>query len=82
MRDLIKAKEVVDEIKQREDFTLTFRVLDLTSCGLIGVSVDRFGCPTDHDSKTVKVYSQAGMRDFHRREISRVFGCQRQVQRA
>ena len=66
MRDLLKANEVIDEIKQHEDFTLTFRVLDLTSCGLIGVSdasvggVDRFGYPTDQESKTVKVYSQAG----------------------
>ena len=38
VRDLLKANEVKDEIKQHEDFTLTFRVLDLTSCGLIGVS--------------------------------------------
>ena len=38
VRDLIKANEFVDEIKQHEDFTLTSRVLDLTSCGLIGVS--------------------------------------------
>ena len=66
VRDLLKANEVIDEIKQHEDFTLTFRVLDLTSCGLIGVSdaslggVDGFGYPTDQDSKTVKVYSQAG----------------------
>ena len=62
---MIKANEVTDEIKQHEDFTLTYRVLDLTSCGLIKVSdaslggVDRFGFPTDQDSKTVKVYSQA-----------------------
>ena len=65
VRDLHKATDVNDEIKQHEDFTLTFRVLDLTSCGLIGVSdaslagVDRFGFPTDQDSKTVKVYLQA-----------------------
>ena len=65
VRDLLKANEVIDEIKKHEDFTLTFRVLDLTSCGLIGVSdaslrgVDRFGYPTDQDSKTVKVCSQA-----------------------
>ena len=64
VRDLIKANEFMDEIKQHEDFTLTYRVLDLTSCGLIGVSdaslggVDRFGYPTVQDSKTVKVYSQ------------------------
>ena len=51
VRDLIKADEVIDEITQHEDFTLTYRVLDLTSCGLIGVSdaslggVDRFGYP-------------------------------------
>ena len=38
VRDFLKANEVIDEIKQREDFTYTFRVLDLTSCGLIGVS--------------------------------------------
>ena len=70
VRDLIKANEVIDEIKQHEDFTLTCRVLDLTSCGLIGVSdaglggVDRFCCPADLDSKTVKVYSQAGIWNF------------------
>ena len=68
--DLLKANEVIDEIKQHEDVTLTFRVLDLTSCGFIGVSVaslggaDRFGYPTDQDSKTVKVYSQAGVGIF------------------
>ena len=66
VRDLIQANEVIDEIKQREDFTLAYRVLHLTSCGLIGVSdaslggVDRFGYPTDQDSKTVKVCSQVG----------------------
>ena len=49
---------------------LTFRVLDLTSCGLIGVSdaslggVDRFGHPTDQDGKTVKIYSQEGVGIF------------------
>ena len=65
VRDLLKANEVIDEIKQHEDFTYTFRVLDLTSCGLIGVSdaslggLDRFGYPTDQDSKTEKVHSQA-----------------------
>ena len=65
VRYLLKANEVIDEIKQHEDFTLTFGVLDLTSCGLIGVSdaspgsVDRFGYPTDQDCKTVKIYSQA-----------------------
>ena len=70
VRDLLKANEVIDEIKQHEDFTLAFRVLDLTSCGLIGVSnaslggVDRFGLPTDQDSKTVKIYSQAGVGIF------------------
>ena len=36
--ELNKANEVIDEIKQHEDFTLTYRVLDLTSCGLIGMS--------------------------------------------
>ena len=67
VRDLLKANEVVDETKQHEDFTFTFRVLDLTSCGLIRVSdaslggVDRFGYLTNQDSKTVKVYSQAGV---------------------
>ena len=38
VRDLLEANEVIDEIKQHEDLTLTFRVLDLTSCGLIGLS--------------------------------------------
>ena len=67
VRDLLKANEVMDEIKQHEDFTLTLRVLDLTSCGLFGVSdaslggVDRFGYSTDQDSQTVKIYSQAGV---------------------
>ena len=70
VRDLLKANEVTDEIKQHEDFTMTLRVLDLTLCGLIGVSdaslggVDRFGYPTDQDSKTAKVYSQAGVGIF------------------
>ena len=68
VRDLIKAIEVIDEIKQHKDFTLTYRVLDLTSCGQIEVSnaslggVDRFGCPTDQESKTV--YSQVGIGIF------------------
>ena len=31
LRVLLKANEVTEEIKQHEDFTLTFRVLDLTS---------------------------------------------------
>ena len=43
VRDLLKANEVIDKIKQHEDFTLTFRVLDWTSCGLIGVSVASLG---------------------------------------
>ena len=61
VRDLLKANEVIDEIKQHEDFTLTFRVLDLTSCGLIGGGADRFGYPIYQDSKTVQIYSQAGV---------------------
>ena len=70
MRDLTKANEVIDEINQHEDFTLIYRVLNLTSCGLIGVSdaglggVGRFGYPTDQDSKTVRVCSQAGIGIF------------------
>ena len=82
VRDLIKAKEVIDEIKQHEDITFTYHVRDLTSCGLIGVSdaslggVGRFGFPTDQDSKTGR------NRDFRRKEISRVSGCQRKIQRA
>ena len=53
VRDHLKSNEVIDEITQHEDFTLTFRILDLTLCGLIGVSVaslggvDRFGYPKD-----------------------------------
>ena len=39
MRDLLKANEVTDEIKQHEDFIFTFQVLDLASCGLIELSV-------------------------------------------
>ena len=39
VRNLIEENEVIDEFKQHEDFTLTCRVLDLTSCGLIGVSI-------------------------------------------
>ena len=54
MRDLPISKKVIDEIKQHEDFAFDFFFLglDLTSCGLIGVSdaslggVDRFGDPT------------------------------------
>ena len=67
VRDLLKANELIDEIKQHGGFTLTSRVLDVTSCGLIGASVaslggvDRFGYPTDQDTKTVKIYSQAGI---------------------
>ena len=66
VRDLLKANEVIDEIKQHENFTLTFRVLDLTLCGLIGVSdaslggVDR----SVQDGRTVKVHTQAGMGIF------------------
>ena len=64
VRDLLKANEVIDEIKQHEDFTMTLRVFDLTLWGLIGVSdaslggVDRFGYPTDQDSKTAKVIAR------------------------
>ena len=29
VRESVKANEVIDEIKQHENFTLTFRVLDL-----------------------------------------------------
>ena len=35
VRDLLKSNEIIDEIKQHEDFTLTYRVIDLTLCGLI-----------------------------------------------
>ena len=78
VRDLLKANEVIDEVKQHEDISLTFRVLDFTSCGLIGVSdvslsgVDRFSHPTDQDSKTVKVHSTSRCRDRHRREATRL----------
>ena len=78
VRDLIKATEVIDGIKQHEDFTLTCRVLDLTSSGLIRVSdaslggVDRFGYPADQDSKTVKVQSEVGIGIFNGEKI---FSC-------
>ena len=67
---MLKENEVIDDIKQHEDFTLAFRVLDLTSRGLNGVSgaslggVNQFGHPTDQDSKTAKVYSQSGIGIF------------------
>ena len=70
VRDVLKANEIIDEVKQHEDFTLTFGVLDLTSCGLIGVSdaslggVEQFHYLTDQDSKMVKIYSQAGIGIF------------------
>ena len=77
VRDLLKANEVIDEIKQHEDFTLTYRVLDLTSCGLIEVfdaslgGVDRFGNLTDQESKNGEGLFTGQKRDFYRREISR-----------
>ena len=88
MRDVIKANEVIDDIKQHEDFTLTHHVLDLTSCGLIGVSdgslggVVRFGYPTDQDSKKSEGLFTGWNRNLHLREISRVSWCQKKVQRA
>ena len=70
MRDLLKANEVIDEIKQHEDFTLTFRVLDLTSCGLIGkpmqvweASIDS-ATPQTRTARQTKIYSQAGVEIF------------------
>ena len=51
-------------------YSTAFEALNLTSCGLIGVSdaslggVDRFGYPTDQDSKRANVYSQAGVGIF------------------
>ena len=55
---MLKASEG-DEVKQHAD-SLTLRVFDLTSCGLIGVSDASLGgarCyPREQDSKTVKVY--------------------------
>ena len=74
MRDLLKENEAIDGIKQHEDFTLTYRVLDLTSCGLVSDAslgaVDHFGYPTDQDSKTVKVYSQARIGFSSERNLS------------
>ena len=76
VRDLITGSEVIDEIKQHKDFTLIYRVLELTSCGLIGVSdaslggVDRFGHPTDQDSKTVKVYHKPALESSSETSLS------------
>ena len=67
MRFLLKAHEVIDEIMQHEDCTVTFRVFDLTSCGRIEMlaaslgGVDRFGCLIGQDSKAVMVYSHTGV---------------------
>ena len=49
-RDVHKANEVIDEINQHEDFTLTLLVLDLTSYGLIAVCDASLG-GVDQDSK-------------------------------
>ena len=43
LRSVPHENEVIDDIKQHEDFTLTFRVLDLTSRGLNGVSGKSLG---------------------------------------
>ena len=66
VRDLVKLNSLIDETKSHADFCLTIVPIDLDSCGLVGVTdaslggVDRFGEPTNDESKTVKVYSQAG----------------------
>ena len=38
VRDLLKAKHLVDEIKPLQQFGLTSRVLDLEGCVIVGVS--------------------------------------------
>ena len=85
---MLNEHEVIDDIKQHEYFTLTFRVLDLTSRGLNGVSgaslggVDQCGYPRDQGSKTAKVLLTVEDRNLHWRETTRVSGCWRQLQRA
>ena len=79
-RDLIKANDVVDEVKHYDDFSRVFAL----KCSLIRVSdaslggVDQFGCPTDRDSKIVNVQSQAEVGIFIG-ETCRASGIQRQV---
>ena len=66
MKDLVKVNDLIEEAKEHSNFSLKFVPLDLDSCGLLGVTdaslggVDKFGTPTADESKTVKVYSQAG----------------------
>ena len=57
-----QANEVIDEMKQHEDFTTSYKLTGVSDASL--GSVDRFGYPTDQDSKTAKVYSQDGIRIF------------------
>ena len=65
-RDLVKANEVVDEVKPCEDISRVFAL----KCGLIGVSdaslggVDHFVFPTEQDRNIANVQSQAGVGIF------------------
>ena len=43
VRALLEACEVINDIKRLEGVTWTFRALDWTSCGLMGVSDARLG---------------------------------------
>ena len=76
VRDLIKASEVIDEIKQHEDFTLTHRAFDLWPHRSVRCEPGRSGQQNGEGLFTGR------NRDFHGREISSVSGCQRKVQRA
>ena len=75
MRDLLKANEVIDEIKQHE-------VLDLTSCGLIGVpnaslgGVDRFGYPQTRTARRAEAKCHVLECDPHdHMSVSLDYGC-------
>ena len=66
VQDALKVDDLVETMKQLQNFTLAFRVLDLNACGLVGLSdanlgvVDMLGYPTEVDSEPVKVYSLSG----------------------
>ena len=67
VRNLMRANEVIDEIKQCEEFQFDLTVLDLNNCGLIGVfdaslgGIDKFEYSTIVDSDVVKVQSGTGV---------------------
>ena len=67
VRNLMRANEVIDEIKQCEEFHFDLTVLDLNNCGPIGVfdaslgGIDKLEYSTIVDSDVVKVHPEAGV---------------------